>query len=79
MTVVSAPWPFMKWGMDIVRKMLTTLGERIYMLVLIDYFTKWVETEAFHWVCDTEVKNFIWKNIIYRFGVLYEIVMDNYL
>ena len=58
----------MKWGMDIVG---------IYMLVLTDYFTKWVKAEAFHQVKDTEVKKIIWKNVISRFGVLSEIVTDN--
>ena len=47
------------------------------MLVVIDYFTKWVEAEAFKQVRDTEVKNFIWKHVICRYGAPYEIVTDN--
>ena len=74
---ITSPWPFMKWGMDIVGKIPIAPGQRIYMLVLTDYFTKWVEAEAFHQVRDTEVKNFVWKNIICRFGVPHEIVTDN--
>lgn len=77
MIVISAPWPFMKWGMNIVRKILIALGQWIYMLILTDYFTKWVEAEPSHQVRDTEAKKFIWKNIICRFGVLNEIVTDN--
>ena len=49
----------MKWGMDIVGKHLTAPGQLVYMLAVIDYFTKWVEAEAFHQVRDREVKNFI--------------------
>ena len=71
------PWPFMKWGMDIVGKMPTAPGQRVFMLALTDYFTKWVEAEAFAKVRDLEVKNFVWKNIICRFGVPKEIVTDN--
>ncbi len=67
----------MKWGIDIVGKIPTAPGQRIYKLKLTDYFTKWVEAEAFHQVRDIEVKNFIWKNIICRFGLLYEIVSNN--
>ena len=59
MTSITSPWPFMKWGMDIVGKMPTMPGQRIYMLVLTEYFTKWVEVEAFHQVRDTEVKKFV--------------------
>ena len=46
----------MKWGMGIVGKMLIAPNQRVYMLVLTDYFTKWVKAEAFHQVRDTEVK-----------------------
>ncbi|KAK1568798.1 hypothetical protein Q3G72_028909 [Acer saccharum] len=28
---ISAPWPFMKWGMDIVGKLPATLGDVVYM------------------------------------------------
>ncbi|XP_060960838.1 uncharacterized protein LOC133031370 [Cannabis sativa] len=71
------PWPFMRWGMDIVGKMQTAPGQRVFMLALTDYFTKWVEAEAFAQVRDREVKNFIWKNTICRFGIPKEIVTDN--
>ena len=47
------------------------------MLAVTNYFTKWVEAEAYHQICDREVKNFIGKNIICRFGVPKEIVTDN--
>ena len=72
-----APWPFMKWGMDIVGKLPTAPGQRVFMLAVTDYFTKWVEAEAFKQVRDREVKNFIWKHVICRFGVPKEIVTDN--
>ncbi|KAK1576582.1 hypothetical protein Q3G72_015094 [Acer saccharum] len=52
-------------------------GGVVYMLVLTDYFTKWVEIGAYQQVRDIEVRNFIWKNIICRFGVPKEIVTDN--
>ena len=51
----------MKWGMDIVGKLPTAPGQRMYMLAVIDYFTKWVEAEAHHQI---------------RFGVPKEIVTD---
>ncbi|KAK0589707.1 hypothetical protein LWI29_017611 [Acer saccharum] len=74
---ISAPWPFMKWGMDIVGKLPAAPGGVVYMLVLTDYFTKWVEVGAYQQVRDIEVRDFIWKNIICRFGVPKEIVTDN--
>ncbi|XP_074265655.1 uncharacterized protein LOC141588099 [Silene latifolia] len=34
------PWPFMMWGMDIVGKLPRAPGNRVYMLVMTDYFSK---------------------------------------
>ncbi|KAL5574290.1 hypothetical protein UlMin_023887 [Ulmus minor] len=31
---ILSPWPFMKWGMDIVGKLLTAPGQRMYMLAV---------------------------------------------
>lgn len=45
-----ASWPFMKWGMDIVGKMPPAPGEKIYMLAMTDYFSKWIEAGAFQQV-----------------------------
>ncbi|KAL5570327.1 hypothetical protein UlMin_026902 [Ulmus minor] len=39
---ILSPWPFMKWGMDIVGKLPTAPGQRMYMLAVTDYFTKWL-------------------------------------
>lgn len=52
-------------------------GQRICMLILIDYFTKWVEVETFHQVKDTKVNKLVWKDIMCRFGVSFEIMKDN--
>ena len=47
------------------------------MLVAVDYFTKWVEAEALANIRDVDVKKFVWKNIITRFGVLDSLISDN--
>ena len=47
------------------------------MLVTIDYFTKWVEAEALANIRDVDVKKFVWKNIVTRFGVPQVLISDN--
>ena len=42
----------MKWGIDNVGKLPTAPYQSVYMLAIIDYFTKWVEEEAYHQVRD---------------------------
>ena len=53
------------------------VGNKKYLLVCTDYFTKWVEIEPLANIRDVDVKRFIWKNIITRFGVPYVLISDN--
>ena len=48
-----------------------------FLVVGIDYFTKWVETEPLASITQQNVKSFVWKNIICRFGVPRVLVSDN--
>ena len=48
-----------------------------YLIVAIDYFTKWVEAELVMMIIEDKVTSFVWKNIICRFGVLHVIISDN--
>ncbi|KAL0434376.1 UNVERIFIED_CONTAM: hypothetical protein Slati_2771900 [Sesamum latifolium] len=49
----------------------------MFLLVAIDYFTKWVEAEALARITEGEVMKFIWKNIVCHFGIPREIMSDN--
>ena len=48
-----------------------------FLLVVIDYFIKWVKAEAFATITEKKVQNFVWKNIVCRFGILRAIISDN--
>ncbi|GJW49751.1 reverse transcriptase domain-containing protein [Tanacetum coccineum] len=41
MISVTSSWPFRKWGMDIVGPLLEAPGKLKYLIVVVDYFTKW--------------------------------------
>ena len=43
----------------------------------MDNFTKWAEAEVLANIRDVDVKKFVWRNIITRFGVLEYLVSDN--
>ena len=49
----------------------------MYLLVSIDYFTKWVEVEPLANIKDVDAKRFVWKNIVTRFRVLRTLILDN--
>ncbi|KAD6454283.1 hypothetical protein E3N88_08989 [Mikania micrantha] len=44
---IVSSWPFMKCGMDIVGKLPKAPGGKVFMLAMTDYFSKWIEAEAF--------------------------------
>ncbi|KAL0462008.1 UNVERIFIED_CONTAM: hypothetical protein Slati_0088400 [Sesamum latifolium] len=77
LTTMLSPCPFTPWGIDIVSPFPIASGQRKFLLVAIDYFTKWIEAEPLARITEGEVINFIWKNIVCRFGVPREIVSDN--
>ena len=63
--------------MDIVGPLPATAAQKKFLLVATDYFSKWVEAEAYASIKDKDVTKFVWKNIICRFGIPQTIIADN--
>ncbi|RVW39249.1 Gag-Pol polyprotein [Vitis vinifera] len=74
---ISGPWPFAQWGMDIVGPLPAAPAQKKFLLVATDYFSKWVEAEAYASIKDKDVTKFVWKNIVCRFGIPQTIIADN--
>ena len=74
---MSNPWPFAQWGLDIVGPFPKTVGNKRYLLVNTNYFTKWVETKPLANIRDVDAKRFVWKNIVTRFGIPYTLISNN--
>ena len=76
---LSNPWSFAQWGLDIVGPFPKATGNKKYLLVNTDYFTKWVEAEPLANIRDVDAKKFVWKNIVTRFGVPHPLISNNSL
>jgi len=48
-----------------------------YLLVVIDYFTKWIEARPLQEITASEMEKLTWKHLIYRYDLPYAIVTDN--
>ena len=48
-----------------------------FIVIGVDYFTKWAETDPLATITEQKVRNFIWRSIIYRFGIPKAFVSDN--
>nr|GEV12251.1 reverse transcriptase domain-containing protein [Tanacetum cinerariifolium] len=80
-------WPTMhKDAQDMIRKCSDCQihrpfpdgpGKVKFLIVAMDYFTKWIEAKAVATITDGQVKKFVWDNIVCRFGISGEIISDN--
>ncbi|GJZ58650.1 reverse transcriptase domain-containing protein [Tanacetum coccineum] len=52
-------------------------GKVKFLIVAIDYFTKWIKAKPVATIADNQIKKFAWDNIVYRFGLLGDIISDN--
>ena len=52
-------------------------GNRKFFITATDYFTKWVEAEPLATIKEKDVKKFVWKNVITRFGIPKALSSDN--
>ena len=74
---LTSPWPFLVWDIDFIGKISPgSSGGQEYILVAIDYFTKWVEATSYAKLTATRVAKFIISHIIYRYGVPHELISD---
>ncbi|XP_038996868.1 uncharacterized protein LOC120121584, partial [Hibiscus syriacus] len=78
--VMNAPWPFSMWGIDVIGAISpkASNGHR-FILVAIDYFTKWVEAASYANVTKGAVCRFLKREIICRYGTPERIITDNAL
>ena len=75
---LSSPWPFAAWGIDIIGEIRPNASNgHKYIIVMIDYFLKWIEPESFGTLKARKMAKFIKKSLICRYGVPHHIVIDN--
>nr|GEY53625.1 reverse transcriptase domain-containing protein [Tanacetum cinerariifolium] len=77
LTLITAPWPFYKWGIDIAGPFPEGPGKVKFLIVTMDYFTKWIEAKPVATITGGQVKRFVWDNIVCRFGIPGEIISDS--
>ena len=55
----------------------TALRQLKFLVVSIDYFTKWVEAEPLATITEKSICTFVWRNIICKYGIPRVLVSDN--
>ncbi|GAU14157.1 hypothetical protein TSUD_169830 [Trifolium subterraneum] len=75
-TMIS-PWPFAWWGMDILGPFPTAARQVKYLIVAMDYFTKWIEAEPLAKISASNILRFFKRDVLARFGIPQVVVTDN--
>ncbi|KAK3005281.1 hypothetical protein RJ639_017549 [Escallonia herrerae] len=63
--------------MDLLGPFPVASGQRRFVIVAIDYFTKWTEAESLATITSVKCEDYFWKKRGLRFGVPKALVVDN--
>ena len=77
LTLITSPWPFQQWGLDILGPLPFGRGQCKFIIVAVDYFTKWAEAEPLATITEQKVRSFVWRSVICKFGIPRFLVSDN--
>lgn len=73
----QSPCPFSMWGIDLVGPLPKCTGQKQFLIVAIDYYTKWPEARPLAMIRETDVVHFFMESIVFRFGVPRTVVKNN--
>ena len=66
-----------QWGLDIMGPFPTAVRQLKFLVVGIDYFTKWVEVEVLATITKKNIRSFVWRNIICKYEIPKVLVSEN--
>jgi len=76
LTSLVSPWPLAWWGIDLLEPLPKAAGQLKYLVVAIDYCTKWIEAEPLAKITAKNVLRFFRRNILARFRVPALVISD---
>jgi len=66
---LTTSWPFARLGMDLLGPFHNGVVQVKFLIMGMDYFTKWIKAEPLAKIMEANVIKFFKKNILSRFGV----------
>ncbi|GLT99508.1 hypothetical protein SLE2022_169450 [Rubroshorea leprosula] len=74
---LMSPWPFAQWGVDLLGPFVKGKGGCTFLVVAVDYFTKWIEAKPLSTTTERKIEEFLFNSILCRFGIPKRIIADN--
>jgi hypothetical protein len=75
--LIQPTWPLQRWGLDLLGPLQPAQGNLKYVVVAVEYFSKWIEAKPLATITSVTVQKFFWQNIVSRFDVPKAITVDN--
>jgi hypothetical protein len=75
--LIQPTWLLQRWGLDLLGPLPPAQGNLKYVVVAVEYFSKWIEAKPLATMTSVTVQKFFWQNIVCRFGVPKAITVDN--
>jgi hypothetical protein len=66
-----------RWGLDLLGPLPPAQGNLRYVVVAVEYFSKWIEAKPLATITSVTIQKFFWQNIVCRFRVPKAITVDN--
>jgi len=60
MAPVTIPWLLAQWGIDIMGPFPLGKKQVRFLVIAINYFTKWVEIEPLVTIIEAKIQSFVW-------------------
>jgi hypothetical protein len=75
--LIQPTWPLQRWGLDLLGPLPPAQGNLRYVVVAVEYFSKWIEAKPLATITSVTIQKIFWQNIVCRFGVPKAITVDN--
>lgn len=59
MNLMVSTWNFVQWGLDLIVPFKRAKGNKEYLMVVMDYFTKWIEAKPLSLITKAAIKAFL--------------------
>jgi IS30 family transposase len=66
-----------RWGLDLLGSFPPAQGNLKYVVVAVEYFSKWIEAKPLATITLATVQKFFWQSIVCCFGLSKAITVDN--
>ena len=64
--LINPPWPLQRWGLDLLGPLPPAQGNLKYVVVAVEYLSKWIEAKPLATITSATLQKFFWQNIVCR-------------